>query len=163
MLEAIIKSHLARYPVMEIQDVYKLIHQATMGSGHAVSNPEMTRLWLENEVGELDYPPDVPNEPMLDPISADKQILRVHLRPFISQGGNLQRLLAAFIRTANEYHGDQRLLRSEWDSASRLNIFPVSAMEDFIQDLSGYPAVSHSKSYVQHYHPAYRVVIGEYL
>ncbi len=160
MLESILKSHLIRYPDMQIQDFYKLIHQAIMGSGHAVTDPEGARLWLERELVEMG---DGIPEPPLDPISADGQMARVHLRPFLAQGGDPQKLLSAFLRTANEFHGDEAILKSEWDIATRMEIFPPAAMDDFIQNLQGYPAVHHSALYTQRYRPAYRVVLKRYL
>lgn len=160
MLEDILRAHFVRYPEMQIQDVYKLIHQATMGSGHAVTDPESARLWLERELAEMG---DGVPEPMIDPISDDSQLARVHLRPFLAQGGDAQKLLAAFIRTANEFRGDEEIFMREWDIATRMGIFPPAEMDDFIHSLRGYPAVHHSAHYNQLYRPAYRVILQKYL
>lgn len=160
MLESVVRIHLVRYPEMQIQDVYKLIHQATMGSEHAVTDPESARLWLERELADMG---DGIPEPLLDPISADGQIARVHLRPYFAQGGDTQKLLSAFIHTANEFHGDKAVLEQEWDAATRMEIFPPAEMDDFIQKLQGFPAVHHSAIFVQRYRPAYRVILQRYL
>jgi len=88
---------------MQIQDVYKLLHQAAMGSEHAVSNPESARGWLIRELAEMGE--GVP-EPLIDPISPDDEIVRVHMRPYVAAGYDPDLLLDAFIRTANEYRGD---------------------------------------------------------
>ena len=37
-LDIVLPAHFSRYPAMKIQDIYKLIHQAALGSEHAVSN-----------------------------------------------------------------------------------------------------------------------------
>jgi hypothetical protein len=160
MLESLLTSHLARYSEMQIQDLYKLIHQAVMGSGHAVTDPESARLWLERELAEMG---DGISEPLIDPISADGQMARVHLRPFVAQGGDPQKLLSAFIRTANEFRGDEETLKNEWDIATRMEIFPPAEMDAFIHSLQGYPAVHHSALYTQRYRPAYRVILQKYL
>lgn len=160
MLESILQSHLVRYPEMKIQDLYKLIHQSVMGSGHAVTDPEAARRWLERELAEMG---DGAPEPLLDPISADGQMARVHLRSFLAQGGDPQKLLSAFLRTANEFHGDEATLKREWAIATRMEIFPPAEMEDFIQNLQGYPAVRHSATFTQRYRPAYRVILQKYL
>ncbi|MCK5635435.1 MAG: hypothetical protein KAI06_10120, partial [Anaerolineales bacterium] len=55
-----------RYPLMEVQDLYKLIHQASMGSEHAIQDLDVTRAFLEREVNEL---ADGPEEPIQDIIS----------------------------------------------------------------------------------------------
>jgi len=160
MLESVVSAHLVRYPDMQIQDVYKLLHQATMGSGHAVTDPESARRWLERELAEMG---DGIPEPLIDPISADGQMARVHLRPYLAQGGNPQKLLSAFIHTANEFHGDEAVLKQEWDIATHIEIFPPAEMDDFIQKLQGYPAVHHSAIFTQRYRPAYRVILQKYL
>jgi len=158
MFESILKSHLARYPEMQIQDVYKLIHQAALGSEHAVTNPKAARAWLKQELAEMG---EANAEPMIDPISADGQIVRVHLRPFIAHGGDPEVLLTAFVRTANEFHGDEQTLKNYWDIAT--GFFSPAAMDDFIQSMKGYPAVHHSPIYTQRYRPAYRVILQKYL
>ena len=35
-LGSLLRNHFNRYPLMQVQDVYKLLHQAAMGSEHAV-------------------------------------------------------------------------------------------------------------------------------
>jgi hypothetical protein len=160
MLESILQSHLTRYPAMQIQDMYKLIHQAVMGSGHAVTDLETARLLLEQEL--VDMGDGIP-EPWLDPISVDGQMARVHLRPFIAQGGDLQKLLNAFVRTANEFHGDEAALKREWDIATHMEFYPPAEMRKFIQSLPGFTAVHHSKIFIQRYRPAYRVILQRYL
>jgi len=39
----IIANHCARYPQLEVQDVYKLIYQGVMGSEHAIADPEQAQ------------------------------------------------------------------------------------------------------------------------
>jgi hypothetical protein len=157
MFEGILRSHLTRYPAMQIQDVYKLIHQAALGNEHAAPDPESARKWTEREIAEMG---DGPSEPVVDPISADGEIVRVHLRPFVSRGGSLEKLVEAFIRTANEHRGEIALLESFWATAIRMGIFPAADMDEFIQSVKAenYPAVHHSAEYRNAYHPSYRVV-----
>jgi len=155
--EAVLRNHFARYPSMQIQDVYKLIHQAVLGSEHAISNPEDARKWMEHELAELGAGPE---EPIRDLISGDGQILRVHLRSFVAQGGNPELLLNAFIHTANEYRGDVQTLKSYWNIAVGMSLYLAADMEEFIQSMQAqdYPAVHHSHEYESFYRPAYRVV-----
>jgi hypothetical protein len=160
MFESILRSHLARYPEMQIQDVYKLIHQAALGSEHVVGNLESVQAWLKQELLEMGKSTA---EPMIDPISADGKMVRVHLQPFIEYGGDPETLLTAFVRTANEFHGDKQTLENYWGVATRLGSFPRATMDEFIQSMKGYPAVHHSEIYAQRYCPAYRVILQEYL
>lgn len=161
MFKMILQSHLTRYPEMQIEDVYKLIHQAVMGSEHAITDPETARKWMERESAEMGRGPV---EPVIDPISPDGEIIRVHLRPYVLCGGTLEALLDAFIRTANEHHGDIHLLESYWEIAASLDAFPASVMDEFIRSMKAqnYPAVHHSSEYERLYRPAYRVILRKY-
>jgi hypothetical protein len=158
---AILRSHLDRYPAMQIQDIYKLMHQAAMGSEHAISSAEAPRQWLEREFAQMG---SCPEEPMIDPISADGQIVRVHLRPYMAQGGDSETLLNAFIRTANKFHSDRQVLQGYWNAAMELQHFSSPEMDGFIESArtQNYPAVHHSSEYERLYRPAYRVVWRKY-
>jgi hypothetical protein len=157
MIETLLRSHFSRYPEMQIEDVYKLLHQATMGSEHAVTNPESARNWLRREMAEMG---EGPPGPLLDPISLNGKIVRVHLRPFVAAGHDPDVLLDAFIRTANEIHGDVRLIEEYWQTATITAKFPIAKMEEFIRSMKeqNYPALHHSSEYEKLYRPAYRVV-----
>ena len=68
MIERILRSHISHYPSMQIQDLYKLLHQAAIGSEHALANPESARNWLTRELAEMG---EGILELLTDPISAD--------------------------------------------------------------------------------------------
>jgi hypothetical protein len=142
---------------MQIQDMYKLLHQAAMGSEHAVTDPESARNWLKRELAEMG---EGLQEALIDPISLGGEIARVHLRPFVAAGHNKDILLDAFIRTANEVYGDVRLLEGFWQAAISTSKFSSVKMEEFFQSMKekNYPAVHHSPEYEKLYRPAYRVV-----
>ena len=46
-----IRVHLGRYSEAGMLDVYKLLHQATFGPGHLITNRNSAREWLEQEAG----------------------------------------------------------------------------------------------------------------
>lgn len=160
--DQILKKHIERYPVMQIRDLYKLIHQAAMGSEHAVRDLDGARGWMNRELSEMG---DGPLEPVIDPISEDGQIVRVHLRPFVAQGGDVESLLKAFVRTANEYRGTIETFERYWQVASNELDFPRAEMDAFIAAMktAGYPAVHHTPAFEETYRPAYRVVWIEFL
>jgi len=161
MIENVLHSHFSRYSALQIQDVYKLLHQAALGSEHAVSDPEIARNWLTRELSEMG---EGPPEPLIDPISPKGKIVRVHLRPFVVAGHDPDVLLDAFVRTANEHHGDLRLLEQLWQAAIATTKFPVEEMEEFIRSMreQDYPAVHHSYEYEKLYRPAYRILALAY-
>lgn len=156
-IETILASHFARYPAMALADLYKLIHQAALGSHHAVHNGRTARERLTRELTRLGEGPD---EPLLDLISEETNIVRVHLRPYLASGNDPERLLEAFLRTANEFRGEPQTLERYWQAAARLGRFPPADMETFIQTMRArnYPAIHHSAEYTRLYRPAYRIV-----
>lgn len=163
----IIALQIKRYPLMEVQDLYKLIHQASMGSEHAVQNLDATRAFLEDEVKELAGGPD---EPIQDIISPDRQIARINLRPYLAANAELSKLLDAFVRTANDFEGSSLKLKRYGSYAERLTgessfSFSSAAIRTFFtqMDDQGFPAVHHSAAYATAYQPAYRVILREFL
>jgi hypothetical protein len=157
VIEKVIQDHLARYPALQLQDLYKLLHQAALGSEHAVSDHESVERWLTRELAEMGAGIA---EPLVDPISHNEEIARIHLRPYLAAGHNPQLLLDAFIHTANQHPGDIRLLEQHWQEATAMAIFPASMMDEFFHGLKGksFPPVHHSAEYERLYRPAYRVV-----
>jgi hypothetical protein len=163
----ILAEQVARYPRLEPQDLYKLIYQAAMGSQHAVSDPEMVHTWLERELEAL---ADGPVEPVVETISPDGRVVRINLRPYFAAKGDRPALITAIVRTANEYKGTEAQLRRYWSYAERMALdgelpFRYAALERFFAQMQaqGFPAVHHSATYASAYHPAYRVIIYEFL
>lgn len=163
----IVARHVARFPRMEPQDVYKLVFQATMGSRHAGLDSAMAQEWLDREIAALQ---PGPAEPVLDTIAADGRLVRVNLRPFLAAGGSRDALLQAFVRTAHGFAGSEDALRrslgfAEAMADARLLPFRRTALHVYFERMrsQGYPAVEHSAAYEAAYRPAYRVVLRSLL
>lgn len=162
---AVIEVHLARYPGMQVRDLYKLLHQGALGSEHAVPNPDAARAWMDDELASLGTGP---LEPVVDTIAPDGSHVRVHLRPFMERGGDPDVLLSAFVDTANGETGSMEALacavetsltlgregRLHWDEEELIRY-----VDDWREQ--GYPSVHHSRAFEVRYRPAYRVVAGE--
>ncbi|HTS53862.1 MAG TPA: hypothetical protein VMH26_11355 [Burkholderiales bacterium] len=154
--------HFQRYPRMELVDVYKLLHQAAMGSGHAFDDPADARARLIAEVSKLDEGPD---DPVADPISPDGKLARIHLRPYVAAGHSVDLLLDAFVQTARAYPAApdrlERFCGCLGDLAAAGGIsLPRDEVEHYFKAVAGrgYPVVHHSQAYREAYRPAYRVV-----
>ena len=165
--QQILADQAGRYPLMEIQDVYKLVHQAAMGSEHAVSDAEAAQQWMDREIAALAGGPD---DPLFDPLTPDGQLVRVHLRPYLAGGRDPDSLVRAFVETANTYPGSVDRLRRYWryaEKSAEAGTLPFrrNAMAAFLaeQAEAGYPAVHHSEQYEAAYAPAYRVVARQHL
>ena len=59
-LDRLLTEHSNRYPHLQVQDVYKLLYQAAMGSGHATPDAARARSWLEEEIHHLTPGADQP-------------------------------------------------------------------------------------------------------
>ena len=158
----LLSAHVARYPAMQLEDVYKLLHQAALGPGHAVPNPAAARKRLDEELAGLD---PVADEPGKDVISPDGKLARVHLRTYIASGGDPETLHRAFVATANSYPASPEKLAKFCgclgDLAAAGGIpFARGEVVKFFEKIArdGYPTIHHSAVYRDTYFPAYRVV-----
>jgi hypothetical protein len=163
-IRRIISAQVMRHPRMEPQDLYKLLHQAAMGSAHAIDDTAGVRLWMERELVTMG---DRPIDPLIDTIAPDGSVVLVHLRPWVAAGRSTDSLLAAFVRSAGVIPPDTAKLARYLglaDAMARAGGLPFGAApwRDLVegQRRGGYPAVHHSPSYEMAYHPAYRVVQG---
>jgi hypothetical protein len=163
----LLSHQLGRYPQLEVQDLYKLVFQASFGSEHAIGDPVAARLWLERERQTL---APGSREPIVDPISPDGRLVRIHLRPYLAAGRDLAQLSEAFVRTAREYRGTEAALRRYWRYAERMAAvgllpFAREALRGFFvaMQAEGFPAVHHSDTYARSYRPAYRVIVHSFL
>jgi len=159
--------HLQRYPRMQLEDIYKLLHQAALGAGHAVSDRALVVAGLEQEFASMR---DGPLEPLLDRISPDGRLARVHLRTYLAQGRDLAALADAFLRTPAACPASPDKLAKFCaclgDLAEAGGIaFPRAEVTAWFDDIAarGYPPVHHSQTYRDAYAPAYRVVAAELL
>jgi hypothetical protein len=158
----LLSSHLARYPAMQLDDIYKLLHQAALGPGHAMDNPAAARKRLDVELAALG---NGHAEPAEDIISPDGRLGRVHLRSFVAAGGKPDALHRAFVETANTYPASPDKLAKFCgclgDLAAAGGIpFKHEEVVAYFDKISrdGYPAVHHSEAFRLAYHPAYRVI-----
>jgi hypothetical protein len=162
-MRTILVEHNQRYPQWAIDDLYKLIHQSAMGSAHALIDERQVRNRLMSELSQLAPGPD---EPLLDPISPNGRVVRIHLRPFTRLNLDREQLLFAFRQSARKITPSTGLLLTYTGIATKLcedELLPFRAEEviGFFEGLrsSGFPAVHHSRDYRVEYLPAYRIVL----
>ena len=163
----LLKEQRARYPEMQLPDCYKLLFQACLGSEHAVGDPGAAKQWLERELATMG---PGPVEPVIDPITPDGRIVRVHLRAFVLRKGDATRLVQAFGQTANTHRGSRESLAAAWELVIKLAAagelpFSAAAAQNYGREMAkaGYPAVRHSDKFRELYRPAYRVLAREHL
>lgn len=163
----LINKQFTAHPKMKEGDLYKMLHQAAMGSEHAVKNPASAEEWMKREINNLDLSI---NENLVDTLSANGNIVRINLRPYLKLGYNPDSLVKKFILTANEYSGNLDTLKRYISIARRMikrNQLPLD-LDKFNRLTSemepkNFPAIHHSKTYEEIYKPAYRVIASKYL
>ena len=163
----LLSAHLARYPAMQLDDIYKLLHQAALGPGHAVDNPAAARKRLDQELAALS---EAPADPLQDIISPDGRLGRVHLRSYLAAGGSPDALHDAFVQTAKSDPASPDKLAKFCgclgDLAAADGIpFARDDVLAYFDKISrdGYPAIHHSEAFRIAYRPAYRVVAVDLL
>ncbi len=170
----VLLEQIARYPEMEVQDLFKVLYQAAYGSGHALSDTLAARQALEDEMASLldeatGQPAD-PAEPLTERLTADGGLVRVNLRPYLSAGGQSETLWRALARTSSRHAPTPESLRVWWTEAETLASegrlpFDAEALDSFYmrQGLTGFPIPHHSNHYEATYRPAYRVIAASEL
>jgi hypothetical protein len=162
----IMKAQLERYPAMQVQDWYKLVFQAALGNEHLMTDSARIHDYL---IREFESIPASSDEPLLEEISPDGEVVRLNLRPFKARQGDHRALFQAMMQTARTFHKSQerleRFLRYlEQMAASGAIPFEAKAMQSFLHEMrdKGYPAVHHSAIYEEKYAPAYRVILRKF-
>jgi len=110
----LIAAHLTRYPKLDIVDVYKLLHQGVFGPGHAIKYPKQTREWLERESELAVAAVTDAASPMLESVHPEGSVVRLHLRPYLTARGDLNKLLNAFIDSSKAVEGKPEMLADWW-------------------------------------------------
>lgn len=154
---------LASHPEVEAVDLYKFLHQAIFGPGHAVTDLEQASEALSEELAGLG--PPMVGEAWCDTLGGDPLLVRVNLRPFVANGFESGALLESFAATSHSLHPDPRQMGVALELVVRwLSTEEKKDLARALQDLGremeskAYPAVHHSATYRQAYRPAYRVV-----
>ena len=158
-LERILRQHADRYPLMQPTDAVKLIYQNEFGGGHLIRDEESCLGYLRREYAALEKDA---NAPIAEEIG--NGIVRVNLAAVKEE--ELERLGRSFIRSALEHTGTLDSFLQKLEVLRQLTregvfCFDVQELEACLcaYEKAGYPMVSHSETYRQHYRPAYRVVL----
>lgn len=163
-VERLLTSHFRLRPLMRATDFYKLIYQGVFGVGHIMT--EGAWGWLEKEAEGLSLQ-EHPEEPLLEEVSADGEMVRVNLRPYLRQGLPLGGLFTAMKETSR-VEGSSEEFKEVWvvfkdlvaSERLKVNSGEFEALDDELRR-EGCRPHHHSEAYQAAYHPAYRVVTRE--
>lgn len=159
----VLQDQAQRYPQMQVQDWYKLLHQSAMGSAHLGADSSAIYNYLLHEWAGLG---PSRGEDLLEYISPDSSMVRLNLRPYKEAGGNPPDVYAMMTASWEIYKPSVKRLE---DCLAQLTFMAERGdiwlnPDDFAayleeQRARDYPAVHHSDRYEQAYRPAYRVVL----
>lgn len=157
-LEQILRSHAVRYPKMEPTDAVKLIYQNEFGGGHMIADEQVCLNYLRREYATTAHD----GEAALYE-SIGNGIIRVNLAALEEK--DVEALGREFIRSAARCKGSpDRFLEklSVLRALTREGVFSFTAeaLERYLAEYerAGFPPVSHSETYRNAYHPAYRII-----
>lgn len=155
-------THYQQYPQLQIQDVFKYIHQSSFGCEHMVSSLEAATDYIRAE-SCCSRKSDV----LIDRL--DGNYSRVHLA-YLEQGLTPDTLGRLFFSSAKNEPDGKEKLEYKLSVAKELvheKLLPFS-QDEFDEAVKawqdkGYPALHHSDIFRSTYFPAYRVVSNRFI
>jgi hypothetical protein len=188
-LPAVLDRHRKRYPVLQAQDIYKLVHQGVFGPGHAVASAAQARDGLARELRALATECRIQiadcrlqncgDEELVEPIDPSGRLVRVNMRPLVAAQCKMQSaeckmqnagwLAEAIVESARRVKGEPAQMTRRFSAAvrwCRKNLPRQAAKLERIATearAAGYPAFHHSPAYARAYKPAYRVILNSCL
>jgi hypothetical protein len=168
-----------RYPLLQAQDIYKLVYQGVFGPGHIISSAATTRRALESELAALEVKGQKARvkrqESDEEPIDPSGRLVRVNLRPLLGEGGRMKEegrrgagyewLIRALVESARIVKGSRVQMARRLSAAIRWCRTSLPGQAAELDEIAArareanYPAFHHSLAYRRAYRPAYRVVI----
>ncbi len=158
----LIRKHRDQKKQFDIADAYKLIYQSVFGPEHLLSDHERV---MQRLVQELDAMEGEFNEPLIEPISVDGNVVRLNLRPYKLLKGDATQLFQAMVQSSQQIRGSKDKFLLLWRQfllavMAGMFEFDREAVLRFDAQMStqNYPAVHHSPGYREANRPAYRVL-----
>ncbi len=158
-----VRKHFERYPDLQIEDVFKFLHQSAFGPEHLLSSPEVATARIRGEAADMTE--------TLCPLSEnlDGNYARVHLSA-LAQGLAPETLGKLFYLSAVHEPEGPAALEEKLAKAREMiegGALPFSLAEWDEKVLAwkkeGYSALHHSDSFRKAYAPAYRVIADRFI
>ena len=155
--------HYNTYPRLEVSDIFKFIFQSAFGCEHLVSSKERALNYIKEELKRV----SADEAPRVDKLDGDYS--RVYLS-CLNDKVTPEVMAKYFCLSAKvEPDGRERLLEKIAvarelirDGTIPLSLSDFDELHEKWRD-AGYPAIHHSDSFREAYHPAYRVIANEYV
>jgi len=159
----LIEKQILQRPAMQVEDIYKLLYQGTMGVGHLLSRPQVASDRLKAEMATTENV--AISEALVEDITIDQPMVRINLRPYATTGLPTDLLLTGMLQTEHVFSPSLVRLIQAWNEYREMeekHCFPGErkGISPFNEHLSSarYPVQHHSPIYRKCYHPSYRIM-----
>lgn len=150
--------HLVRYPLLQAEDIYKLIYQGVFGPGHILGDLNQEK---KNFNRKLLLAQESEPGAEWEPIDPNELLIRVNLAPIARLGTKTEQLFKAVIDTARTFIPRPQQLPLRLNAALKWCQVNLPMEAEKLKIIAAHPQhpPRHSTIYLEHYRPAYRVVL----
>ncbi len=159
---SVIATHMTRYPIQEVQDLYKFVWQAAMGDEFWVADSSMAVRLMMKDLRGL---PGPENEWVCDPVSPHGGLVRVNFRQTILIGQDADALVRVYEKSSRSIEPSVAKLERYWGYAESMALagalpYTLTEMQAYFKEraVDHHSPVTHSSRYGVAYRPAYRVM-----
>ena len=158
----LLTEHYKKYPELQLQDIFKYIHQSSFGCEHMVPSLDAVTQYLQKEYEKAEFSAELYD-------NLDGEYTRVHF-PVLKQGLSVDTFAKLFYLSAKKESDSKAALRQKLETVRDLisdGTLPFSQV-DFEKELAeweknGFSAVHHSDVFRRTYKPSYRVIADEFV
>jgi len=151
-----------KYPDAQLEDVYKVLFQATFGPGHLGNDSSMVAAGIMHELDRI--LPDS-SVKLTEPISPDSSFVWINLKKFKHLGLNPGCLADVILLSSKGVNADTLLFMKRWrlvgklikDQKLKFDINRYREFTKYVRD-NAFPVIHHSTRFIREYDPHYRVV-----
>ena len=153
----VVKKHLEMYPLMQEEDLYKLVHQSFFGPAHYINDVSWANQYIKVEAESSE--------------TVDPEIIYIgggyYRYQLVNDEEYLNTLCEAFVESANHITENKDGFKKVLENVSKH--LPNGELKEKFNKLINemdsfdYPAISHSYIYSLNYHPHYRIVHKKYI
>lgn len=155
-------NHFKDYPLLEPQDAFKFLYHAIFGCEHMISSEEKVIEYIKNESKTASK-----HSKLVEPLFCNYARLNLDI---LNSGLKAETLGRLFFLTSKKEKGSLNDLSKAIEVLKELAVNKQTPFteEKLIIALSewkekGYPAIHHSETFRQNYHPSYRVISKEFI
>jgi hypothetical protein len=158
-LQKILDWHLHHYPLLQADDIYKLVYQGVFGPAHLITDHQAVATKIQEEITSVKLF-SAPAE--VEPVDPEGLLIRVNLA-YLTNSWQRQKLLSlALLETCRTFPPKPELFPLRIKAAIEWCRYHLPNQLRRLKTLSDSLPVQthHSEIYLRNYHPAYRVILS---